>query len=70
MDEGLLRALDDEVRRRKTDRSKLIRTAVDRLLQELRRSELEALHRRGYTRRPLDEDELGAWEEAQAWPET
>lgn len=70
MDEALLRALDQEARRLKTDRSKLIRTAAARLLEDLRRRDLEARHRRGYVGQPPDDDDLRGWEEAQAWPET
>jgi metal-responsive CopG/Arc/MetJ family transcriptional regulator len=70
MDDALIRALDSEARRRHTDRSKLIRTAAARLLDDLRRRDLEARHRRGYAAAPLTAAELRAWEEAQAWPET
>jgi len=70
MDEALLRDLDQEARRRGTDRSKLIRMASARLLRDLRRRDLEARHRRGYVDEPQDVDELRAWEEVQEWPET
>jgi metal-responsive CopG/Arc/MetJ family transcriptional regulator len=70
MDEALLRALDEEARRRRTDRSKLIRMASARLLTDLRRRDLEARHRRGYVGKPQDGDELRGWEEIQEWPET
>ena len=70
MDEALLRDLDQEARRRGTDRSKLIRMASARLLRELRRRDLETRHRRGYVDEPQDVDEVRAWEEVQEWPET
>jgi hypothetical protein len=70
MDEALLRELDAEARRRRTDRSKLIRLGAARLLEELRRQDLEARHRRGYVGEPQDEAEMRAWEEVQEWPGT
>jgi metal-responsive CopG/Arc/MetJ family transcriptional regulator len=70
MDEALLRELDREAKRRRTDRSKLIRMASARLLEELRRRELEARHRRGYVGAPPDDAEAQAWEAIQEWPDT
>jgi hypothetical protein len=70
MDEALLRELDQEARRRRTDRSKLIRMGAARLLKELRRQDLEARHRRGYAGEPQDGAEVRAWEEVQEWPAT
>ena len=70
MDERLLRELDEEARRRRTDRSKLIRMASTRLLRDLRREDLEVRHRRGYVSEPQDDGEVRAWEEVQEWPGT
>jgi metal-responsive CopG/Arc/MetJ family transcriptional regulator len=70
MDDELLREIDQVARRRKTDRSKLLRVAARGFLDALRRRELEARHRKGYTSEPTDDGELGLWEAAQAWPES
>lgn len=69
MDEALVRELDIQAKRRKTDRSKLVRTAAARYLADLKRHELEARHRRGYEGNPQTLDEVEPWQDIQAWPE-
>jgi metal-responsive CopG/Arc/MetJ family transcriptional regulator len=69
MDENLLRELDRQAKRSRTDRSKLIRTAAARYLGQLKRESLEAKHRRGYEAAPTTDD-VDAWQEIQAWPES
>ena len=69
MDEGHLKALDREARRRKTDRSKLIRGAVESFLRASHVRSLEEQHRRGYEKYPMDAEETKAWEAIEAWPE-
>jgi metal-responsive CopG/Arc/MetJ family transcriptional regulator len=69
MDEALLRAVDREAKRRRTNRSSLVRTALAGFLAEARRQALDEQYRRGYERKPVREDELEGWEGIQAWPE-
>jgi metal-responsive CopG/Arc/MetJ family transcriptional regulator len=69
IDEELVRRLDREAKRIRTNRSKLIRLAVERFLQDQQRLALEEADRRGYERRPQRIGELDAWEAVQAWPE-
>ena len=69
MDPEQLTSLDRIARRLKSDRSKLIRTAVDDYLKAIRRQELEARHRAGYEKHPQNSGEARAWEGIQEWPE-
>jgi metal-responsive CopG/Arc/MetJ family transcriptional regulator len=69
MDERLLKAVDSEAKRLRSDRSKLIRLALARYLTEARRRSLEEQDRQGYVKRPQRRDETDPWLEIQAWPE-
>jgi metal-responsive CopG/Arc/MetJ family transcriptional regulator len=69
LDTGLLRAADMAARRRKLNRSALIREALQEHLRHLRMLELEERDRRGYQRQPQRIEEYLPWEEAAAWPE-
>jgi metal-responsive CopG/Arc/MetJ family transcriptional regulator len=69
IDENLVRRLDREAKRLRANRSKLIRLAVERFLQDQQRLALEEADRRGYERRPRRAAELDAWEGIQEWPE-
>jgi metal-responsive CopG/Arc/MetJ family transcriptional regulator len=70
IDEDLLREIDQQAKRSKTDRSKLLRLAAARYLQELKRRSLEFQHRAGYEGQPSEREEVDAWQDVQAWPET
>jgi metal-responsive CopG/Arc/MetJ family transcriptional regulator len=69
MDEKSLRELDREAKRERLDRSKLIRSLVEKHLAEVRRKEREEQHIRGYQKFPQDAEEMDDWESIQAWPE-
>jgi metal-responsive CopG/Arc/MetJ family transcriptional regulator len=69
IDETLLREIDRQAKRSRTDRSKLIRAAATRYLGQLKRDSLEAQHRRGYEASASKRDEVEPWQEIQAWPE-
>jgi metal-responsive CopG/Arc/MetJ family transcriptional regulator len=69
LDTKLLRATDLAAKRRKVNRSALIRQALDQHLRRLRELELEEQDRRGYLAQPQREDEYRIWEGAAAWPE-
>jgi metal-responsive CopG/Arc/MetJ family transcriptional regulator len=64
LDDELLREVDREVRRSKSNRSALVRTALREHLKGKRIRELEA---RGYERFPASE--FDAWDRVAAWPE-
>lgn len=67
MDEDLIKAVDREAKRERSDRSKLVRAALVRYLAEQRRRDDEARHRQGYARKPVVRGEF--WE-PDTWPET
>lgn len=69
LDAKLLKAADLAARRRKVNRSALIRHALEQHLKRLRELELEEQDRRGYLAKPQREEEFRVWEGAAAWPE-
>jgi metal-responsive CopG/Arc/MetJ family transcriptional regulator len=68
MDPGLLRDIDREAKRLRSDRSKLIRAAVTSFLEKSHRSALERQHRLGYTKHDQRDDRIEEWEDVQEWP--
>jgi metal-responsive CopG/Arc/MetJ family transcriptional regulator len=69
LDEKLLNAADAAAKRRKVNRSALIRDALRRHLKHLRQLELEDRDRRGYLAKPQRVEEYRVWEDAAVWPE-
>ena len=69
LDTKLLKAADTAAKRRKLNRSALIRQALHEHLSRLRLMDLEERDRRGYEVRPQRTEEYLPWEEAAAWPE-
>lgn len=69
LDAKLLKAADLAAKRRKVNRSALIRQALQEHLRRLRVLELEERDRRGYQLQPQRIEEYLPWEEAAAWPE-
>jgi metal-responsive CopG/Arc/MetJ family transcriptional regulator len=69
LDAKLLKAADLAARRRKVNRSALIRHALEQHLKRLRELELEEQDRRGYLAQPQRQEEFRVWEGAAAWPE-
>ena len=69
MDDKLIKEVDREAKRRRSDRSKLIREALAKMLKEARTRALEEQHRRAYERFPQQWEEYGPWQKIQAWPE-
>ena len=68
LDTNLLKATDRAARRRKVNRSALIREALHEHLKRLQARELEELDRRGYLAQPQDAKEVRVWEDAAVWP--
>ena len=68
MQAELLEAVDREARRRRSDRSKLVREALARFLEDTNRRALEEQHRRGYQMKPQRRDEISPWQKVQRWP--
>ena len=69
LDTKLLKAADTAAKRRKVNRSQLIRQALREHLDRCRMVDLEERDRRGYQARPQRKEEYRPWEEAAAWPE-
>ena len=69
LDEKLLKAANFAAKRRKVNRSALIRDALQRHLKQIRELELEEQDRRGYLAKPQKEEEFLVWERAAVWPE-
>ena len=69
LDSKLLKATDLAAKRRKVNRSALIRQALQEHLKRLHTLELEERDRRGYEAQPQKRAEIKAWEDAAAWPE-
>ena len=68
LDEGLLKAADREVKRLRTNRSKLFRSALREHLKKIATKSKEEADRAGYARIP-EGDEMVAWEKVTSWPE-
>jgi len=69
LDEELIRTVDREAKRLRSNRSKLIRAALSAYLATARRRMLDERYRRGYEQKPAAPDEFGDWERIQEWPE-
>jgi metal-responsive CopG/Arc/MetJ family transcriptional regulator len=65
----MLREIDRAARKEKTDRSKFIRAAVEKVLREKRIAEMEERDIRAYQRLPQTPEEYEPWQKVQAWPE-
>jgi metal-responsive CopG/Arc/MetJ family transcriptional regulator len=69
LDTKLLKAADSAAKRRKLNRSALIRQALQEHLKRLQLLDLEERDRRGYQARPQRIEEYRPFEEIAAWPE-
>jgi len=69
LDAKLLKAADVAAKRRKVNRSALIREALQEHLKRLHVLDLEERDRRGYQARPQRVEEYLPWQEVAAWPE-
>jgi metal-responsive CopG/Arc/MetJ family transcriptional regulator len=67
LDEELVRAVDQTVKRLKTTRSAFARGALQDALKKVRVSKLEEKQREGYRRKPVVRGEFSDRESEQAW---
>jgi predicted transcriptional regulator len=67
LDDGLVKAVDKLARKMHTTRSGLARRALRDILARANAKRLEAKHRRGYERKPVEAEEFGVWEDEQNW---
>ena len=68
LDSKLLRATEVAARRRKLNRSALIREALRAHLKNLEIRERELRDRRGYEAGPQDSNDFSGWEAEANWP--
>ena len=68
LEEGLLKAADREVKRLRTNRSKLFRSALREHLKKNSLREAEERERAAYLKVP-EGDEMTAFEKVTSWPE-
>jgi metal-responsive CopG/Arc/MetJ family transcriptional regulator len=69
LEEKLLKDADRVVRRKKTNRSALIREALREHLHRLSIREKEDREREAYKKQPQDLSEILAWEKEAVWPD-
>ena len=69
LDDALLQAADQAVRRLKVNRSALIRDALREHLKRLGIRDKERRDRAGYARPPIGKDEFGVWDKVATWPD-
>jgi Arc/MetJ-type ribon-helix-helix transcriptional regulator len=67
LDEELVKAIDQAIKRLGTTRSAFVRDAVRRALMKERIAELERRYREGYARKPVKRGEFSVWETEQVW---
>jgi metal-responsive CopG/Arc/MetJ family transcriptional regulator len=67
MDERLLKELDRALKGRPRLRSAFIRQSITAQLKQMRRKQLEELHREGYRKFPVGKDEFEVPEGDLAW---
>ncbi len=69
LDEELVREIDQAVKRLGTTRSAFAREALRAALIRVQYREMEARHRQGYARKPVEPGEFSDWEDEQIWAE-
>lgn len=69
LEKALLRATDRAARRRRINRSALVREALRAHLARLATVERERRDREGYERQPVETCEFSIWDEVAAWPD-
>jgi metal-responsive CopG/Arc/MetJ family transcriptional regulator len=65
----LLKAADRAARRRRVNRSALVREALREHLKRLAVREREQQDRAGYEARPIEPGEFDSWDTVAAWPD-
>ncbi len=67
LDDELVAAVDDAVKKLNTNRSAFARKALRDAIKQLNIDQLEKKHRQGYKRYPVGKTEFGVWESEQEW---
>ena len=69
LEKDLLCAADRAARRRRVNRSALVREALRAHLKALATLEREHRDRQGYERHPVGSSEFSVWDKVAAWPD-
>jgi metal-responsive CopG/Arc/MetJ family transcriptional regulator len=67
LDDKLVSAVDDIVRKLRTTRSAFARKALKDAIRQVNVDMLEKKHKKGYERYPVGKSEFSAWESEQEW---
>jgi metal-responsive CopG/Arc/MetJ family transcriptional regulator len=67
LDEDLVAAVDNIVKKLKTTRSAFARKALKDAIKQANITMLEKKHKRGYERYPVGKTEFSVWESEQQW---
>lgn len=67
LDDELVEAVDDIVKKLKTTRSAFTRMALRNSIKKLNIKNLEKKHKKGYSIYPINKAEFSVWEKEQDW---
>jgi len=67
LDDNLVSAVDDIVKKLKTTRSAFARKALKDAIRQVNINMLEKKHKKGYERYPVSKTEFSVWELEQEW---
>jgi metal-responsive CopG/Arc/MetJ family transcriptional regulator len=67
LDDELVSAVDDVVKKLKTTRSAFARKALKDAIRQVNINMLEKKHKKGYERHPVSKTEFIVWESEQEW---
>ncbi|MEW6416816.1 MAG: ribbon-helix-helix domain-containing protein [Nitrospirota bacterium] len=67
LDDDLVVAVDNIVKKLKTSRSAFARKALKDAIKQVNINMLEKKHKKGYERHPVGKTELNVWETEQEW---
>ena len=67
LDDNLVSAVDDIVKKLKTTRSAFARKALKDAIRQVNINMLEKKHKKGYGQHPVDKMEFSVWESEQEW---
>ena len=67
LDDDLVDAVDKMAKRLKTTRSAFTRQALRNALKQVGIQQMEAKHKKGYEKKPVNDSEFSIWESEQEW---
>ena len=67
LEEDLVKTVDNIAKKLRTNRSAFTRSALREAIHRLEVAHLEKMHRKGYTLKPVNNEEFSVWEKEQRW---